>query len=97
MSAAGSDRILERMMTLHPKVIDLTLDRVWRLLEALELYEQWGPLADVAGTMYLEPGDESTDGAARSITLSITLLASVMLSTELDRCIAMPLLVAMEI
>ncbi|MEZ6013787.1 MAG: redoxin domain-containing protein [Planctomycetota bacterium] len=40
-----------------------------RLLEALELYEQWGPLADVAGTMYLEPGDESTDGAARAFAL----------------------------
>lgn len=35
MSAAGSDIILERMMALHPKIIDLTLDRVWRLLEAL--------------------------------------------------------------
>lgn len=32
---AGSDRILARMMALHPKIIDLTLDRVWRLLEAL--------------------------------------------------------------
>ncbi|SEW39577.1 dihydrofolate synthase / folylpolyglutamate synthase [Cognatiyoonia koreensis] len=28
-----SDQILERMMALHPKVIDLTLDRVWSLLE----------------------------------------------------------------
>ncbi|QJF49839.1 bifunctional folylpolyglutamate synthase/dihydrofolate synthase [Roseobacter ponti] len=35
MSAASSDVILERMMALHPKIIDLTLDRVWRLLEAL--------------------------------------------------------------
>jgi acetyl-CoA carboxylase carboxyl transferase subunit beta len=31
----GSDVILDRMMTLHPKVIDLTLDRVHRLLAAL--------------------------------------------------------------
>ena len=30
-----SDTILERMMALHPKVIDLTLDRVWRLLKAV--------------------------------------------------------------
>ena len=28
----GSDVILERMMALHPKIIDLTLDRVWKLL-----------------------------------------------------------------
>lgn len=31
----GSDVILERMMRLHPKVMDLTLDRVWRLLDRL--------------------------------------------------------------
>lgn len=35
MTALSSDVILERMMALHPKVIDLTLDRVWRLLDAL--------------------------------------------------------------
>lgn len=32
---ARSDVILDRMMALHPKIIDLTLDRVWRLLDAL--------------------------------------------------------------
>ncbi|MFT5066427.1 MAG: dihydrofolate synthase/folylpolyglutamate synthase, partial [Reinekea sp.] len=32
----GSDAILARMMALHPKVIDLTLDRVWSLLEKLD-------------------------------------------------------------
>jgi hypothetical protein len=26
--STGSDAVLERMMTLHPKIIDLTLDRV---------------------------------------------------------------------
>ncbi|MBT6863763.1 MAG: bifunctional folylpolyglutamate synthase/dihydrofolate synthase, partial [Planktomarina temperata] len=35
MTSRNSDIILERMMALHPKVIDLTLDRVWRLLRAL--------------------------------------------------------------
>tara|TARA_B100001057_G_scaffold226967_1_gene227302 strand:+ start:4223 stop:5497 length:1275 start_codon:yes stop_codon:yes gene_type:complete len=35
MKNLSSDFILNRMMTLHPKVIDLTLDRVWCLLEAL--------------------------------------------------------------
>ena len=32
---SGSDAILARMMALHPRIIDLTLDRVWRLLDAL--------------------------------------------------------------
>jgi dihydrofolate synthase/folylpolyglutamate synthase len=32
---AGSDLLLERMTRLHPKIIDLTLGRVERLLEAL--------------------------------------------------------------
>ncbi|MFY0594919.1 MAG: bifunctional folylpolyglutamate synthase/dihydrofolate synthase [Cognatishimia sp.] len=36
MTAQTSDAILDRMMALHPKVIDLTLDRVWRLLKALD-------------------------------------------------------------
>ena len=35
MRNLSSDFILNRMMDLHPKVIDLTLDRVWSLLEAL--------------------------------------------------------------
>ena len=34
MSTPSSDVILERMMALHPKIIDLTLDRMWRLLDA---------------------------------------------------------------
>ena len=34
MNNLTSDVILKRMMTLHPKVIDLTLDRVWYLLDA---------------------------------------------------------------
>tara|TARA_B100001057_G_scaffold147034_1_gene147034 strand:- start:274 stop:1548 length:1275 start_codon:yes stop_codon:yes gene_type:complete len=35
MRNLGSDFILNRMMALHPKVIDLTLDRVWYLLNSL--------------------------------------------------------------
>ena len=51
MSAPGSDAILSRMMALHPKVIDLTLDRVWRLLAALGHPEQAAPpVVHVAGT-----------------------------------------------
>ena len=30
-----SDIILERLMSLHPKIIDLTLDRMMRLLNLL--------------------------------------------------------------
>ena len=33
--ARGSDAVLDRLMALHPKRIDLVLDRVWRLLHAL--------------------------------------------------------------
>ena len=31
----GSDALLDRMMSLHPKVIDLTLDRIHSLLTKL--------------------------------------------------------------
>lgn len=48
---ARSDAILERLLTLHPKVIDLSLDRVWRLLEALGHPERaLPPVIHVAGT-----------------------------------------------
>ena len=48
---SGSDLILERMMALHPKVIDLTLDRVWRLLKALGHPERrLPPVIHIAGT-----------------------------------------------
>lgn len=46
-----SDVILTRLMALHPKVIDLTLDRVWRLLAALGHPERaLPPVVHVAGT-----------------------------------------------
>ena len=45
MTRQGSDALLERMMRLHPKVIDLTLDRVDRLLEATGHPELAGPAA----------------------------------------------------
>lgn len=48
---AGSDALLQRMMALHPKVIDLTLDRVWRLLAALGHPERdLPPVVHIAGT-----------------------------------------------
>jgi dihydrofolate synthase/folylpolyglutamate synthase len=49
--SAGSDVILERMMALHPKIIDLTLDRVWRLLAALDNpQDRLPPVIHIAGT-----------------------------------------------
>lgn len=48
---ASSDAILDRMMTFHPKVIDLTLDRTHRLLAALGNPERTlPPVIHIAGT-----------------------------------------------
>lgn len=46
-----SDVILERMMTLHPKVMDLTLGRVWTLLDRLgNPQDRLPPVIHIAGT-----------------------------------------------
>jgi len=51
VSPAKSDAILTRMMALHPKIIDLTLERVWRLLAAVGHPERdLPPVVHVAGT-----------------------------------------------
>ncbi|MGI9390647.1 MAG: bifunctional folylpolyglutamate synthase/dihydrofolate synthase [Boseongicola sp.] len=51
MTTERSDAILERMMALHPKIIDLTLDRMWRCLEAVgNPHEVAPPVVHVAGT-----------------------------------------------
>lgn len=51
MNAVKSDAILERMMKLHPKVIDLVLDRAERLLAALDHPERkLPPVIHIAGT-----------------------------------------------
>lgn len=51
MSDTGSDVILERLMSLHPKSIDMTLDRVRRLLDRLGNPErQLPPVIHIAGT-----------------------------------------------
>lgn len=48
---SGSDVVLDRMMTLHPKVIDLTLGRVERLLAVLGNPERaLPPVIHIAGT-----------------------------------------------
>lgn len=51
MTGQTSDVILDRMMALHPKIIDLTLDRVWRLLAALDNPQtKLPPVIHIAGT-----------------------------------------------
>ena len=51
MTGHNSDQILARMMALHPKVIDLTLERVWRLLDALgNPQNDLPPVIHIAGT-----------------------------------------------
>ncbi len=48
---ARSDALLQRMMEFHPKIIDLTLDRVHRLLAALDHPERrLPPVIHLAGT-----------------------------------------------
>ncbi|MBU0725052.1 MAG: bifunctional folylpolyglutamate synthase/dihydrofolate synthase [Alphaproteobacteria bacterium] len=48
---AGTNAILERLKALHPKLIDLSLDRVWRLLNALDHPERrLPPVIHIAGT-----------------------------------------------
>ena len=50
-AGAPSDAILERLLSLHPKLIDLTLDRVHRLLAAMDHPErELAPVVHVAGT-----------------------------------------------
>jgi dihydrofolate synthase/folylpolyglutamate synthase len=49
--SGSSDAILQRLMTLHPKVIDLSLDRMERLLAALgDPQRQVAPVVHIAGT-----------------------------------------------
>src|SRR5262245_9226314 len=49
--SAGTDLVLERLTKLHPKIIDLSLDRVWRLLEKIGHPERrLPPVVHVAGT-----------------------------------------------
>ena len=48
---ARSDAILERLLTLHPKVIDLSLERIERLLKLLgNPHQALPPVVHVAGT-----------------------------------------------
>ncbi|MDX1540302.1 MAG: folylpolyglutamate synthase/dihydrofolate synthase family protein [Geminicoccaceae bacterium] len=51
MTSFGSDLILARLRRLHPKAIDLSLDRMWRILAALDHPERLlAPVVHIAGT-----------------------------------------------
>jgi len=51
VTSKSSDIILDRLMSLHPKIIDLTLDRMTRLLDALGSPEETiPPVIHIAGT-----------------------------------------------
>ncbi len=51
VAQSASDRVLARLMQLHPKKIDLSLDRIERLLAALgDPHEKLPPVIHVAGT-----------------------------------------------
>jgi dihydrofolate synthase/folylpolyglutamate synthase len=48
---AASDAILTRLLSLHPKIIDLSLDRMWRILAALgNPQDRLPPVIHIAGT-----------------------------------------------
>ncbi|MEO1190647.1 MAG: folylpolyglutamate synthase/dihydrofolate synthase family protein [Pseudomonadota bacterium] len=80
--AAGSDLVLERLSRLHPKVIDLTLDRVWRLLDLLgNPQERLPPVVHVAGTN----GKGSTIATLRAMAEAQGLRVHVYTSPHLVR------------
>ncbi len=61
---AVSDAILMRLLELHPKIIDLSLDRMWRILEAIgNPHLALPPVVHIAGTN----GKGSTLAYMRSI------------------------------
>ncbi|MEX0279633.1 MAG: folylpolyglutamate synthase/dihydrofolate synthase family protein [Arenibacterium sp.] len=72
----SSDVILQRMMALHPKIIDLTLDRVWRLLDRLgNPQNDLPPVIHIAGTngkgstqAMIRAGIEAAGGSVHAYT-----------------------------
>src|SRR5215470_13891893 len=76
------DSTVARLTTLHPKLIDLTLDRMWRILAALDHPERrLPPVIHVAGTN----GKGSTIAFMRAILEAAGLAAHVYTSPHLVR------------
>ena len=81
-NAAPIDAILARLLALHPKRIDLSLDRIERLLAALDHPERrLPPVIHVAGTN----GKGSTIAFMRAIVEAAGLTAHVYTSPHLVR------------
>jgi dihydrofolate synthase/folylpolyglutamate synthase len=79
---AMSDAILKRLLELHPKIIDLKLDRMWRLLDRLgNPQERLPPVIHVAGTN----GKGSVVAYTRAIIEAAGLSAHVYTSPHLVR------------
>lgn len=80
--ASIADPILERLKVLHPKAIDLSLDRVWRLMAVLDHPERkLPPVIHVAGTN----GKGSTVATLRAILEAAGLRVHVYTSPHLVR------------
>ncbi|MEZ5758167.1 MAG: folylpolyglutamate synthase/dihydrofolate synthase family protein [Emcibacteraceae bacterium] len=80
MTKKPSDRILERLLSLHPKIIDLSLDRMYSILEKLgNPQNHLPPTIHVAGTN----GKGSTVAYLRSILEASNLSVHVYTSPHL--------------
>src|SRR5438445_9489543 len=76
------DAILARLLALHPKRIDLSLDRMWRILDALgHPQRRLPPVIHVAGTN----GKGSTIAFMRAIVEAAGLRAHLYTSPHLVR------------
>ncbi|MEE4235777.1 MAG: folylpolyglutamate synthase/dihydrofolate synthase family protein [Anderseniella sp.] len=77
---AVSDAILMRLLELHPKIIDLSLDRMWRLLDRLDNpQDKLPPVVHIAGTN----GKGSTLAYARTMIAAAGLAAHAYTSPHL--------------